>query len=154
MDNQTPSPNAPQGFERPIGPVPEQVSGLPERAAEQAPAPAMTPAGADAGPAATPTPPKLTADQVAAAIAAAPGPGASAVAPATTTSTANPVTAADVDVIEPEWVDKAEQVVQSHYGDPYGEEEAIEALQEDYLQKRYGIKVADPNHKDTKPRGA
>jgi hypothetical protein len=59
-----------------------------------------------------------------------------------------------VDVIEPEWVDKAEEVVRAHHGDPYGEEEAVEVLQEDYLQKRYGISVADPNKPDAgKPKG-
>jgi hypothetical protein len=56
-------------------------------------------------------------------------------------------------VIEPEWVDKAEAVVREHQGDPYQEEEAIEKLQEEYLQKRYGIKVADPSADDTKPKG-
>jgi hypothetical protein len=53
--------------------------------------------------------------------------------------------AGDVDVIEPEWVDKAEEVVKATQGDPYGEEEAVEHLQEDYLKKRYGYTVADPN---------
>jgi hypothetical protein len=70
-----------------------------------------------------------------------------------------PAVAGDVDVIEPEWVEKAEQVVRSHHGDPYGEEEAVEELQEDYLEKRYGFKVADPNQEKKggatgKPGGA
>jgi hypothetical protein len=52
-----------------------------------------------------------------------------------------------VDVIEPEWVSKAEEAVRTHQGDPYGEEEAVEDLQEDYLQKRYGFSVQDPNTK-------
>jgi hypothetical protein len=67
--------------------------------------------------------------------------------------------AGDVDVIEPEWVEKAEQVVRAHHGDPYGEEEAVEELQEDYLEKRYGFKVADPDQQKRggatgKPGGA
>jgi hypothetical protein len=62
-------------------------------------------------------------------------------------------------VIEPEWVNQAEQVVAAHQGDPYGEEEAIEDLQRDYLLKRYGMKVGDPKAdtaSDTppKPEGA
>lgn len=61
-----------------------------------------------------------------------------------------PNLAADVDVIEPEWVDKAEDVVRQHLGDPYGEEEAVEALQEDYLQKRYGFTVHEPDADTTK----
>jgi hypothetical protein len=60
--------------------------------------------------------------------------------------------AGDVDVIEPEWVNKAEQVVAQHQGDPYGEEEAIEDLQRDYLQKRYGHTVGDPNAEAGKPK--
>jgi hypothetical protein len=68
--------------------------------------------------------------------------------------TGTPATAGDVDVIEPEWVDKAEEVVKAHEGDPYGEEEAIEDLQRDYLSKRYGISVAKADEKDTKPKGS
>jgi hypothetical protein len=144
MDSQLPSPNMPTPAERPSGLKPEdlQVSG--NVSPEAAPMPGAAPAVANAG---APAEPKLTAAQVAAAIAATPAPG---VAPTTQT----PVLAGDVDLIEPEWVDKAEAIVRAHNGDPYGEEEAIEELQEDYLQKRYGINVADPNASDTKPKGA
>jgi hypothetical protein len=65
-----------------------------------------------------------------------------------------PAAAGDVDVIEPEWVDRAENVVRAHQGDPYGEEEAIEELQEEYLQKRYGFTVADPNGGNSKSGSA
>lgn len=71
-------------------------------------------------------------------------------APSTAPSVPLPNLAADVDVIEPEWVDKAEEVVRAHLGDPYGEEEAVEALQEDYLQKRYGFTVHEPDDDTTK----
>jgi hypothetical protein len=101
----------------------------------------MAPAPSAAPPAAAAPASKLSAADVAAVIAATPG-GA---VPPSAGPTQMPVTADDVDVIEPEWVDKAEQVVQAHQGDPYGEEEAIEDLQQDYLQKRYGFKVADPD---------
>jgi hypothetical protein len=69
-------------------------------------------------------------------------------------TTVNPAVAADVDVIEPEWVNKAEEVVAAHLGDPYGEEEAVEALQEDYLQKRYGFSVQEPDGDTSKPGSA
>ncbi len=50
-----------------------------------------------------------------------------------------PSIADDVDVIEKEWVDKAQEVVKKTAGDPHAEEEAVEDLQTDYLKKRYGI---------------
>ncbi len=143
MDGQFNSPNTPSPGERPAGFTPEdlQVSGAPR--VEAAPAPAPAPAAANVG---APVP-KLTAADVAAAIAATPAVGAPTAMP-------TPSVAGDVDVIEPEWVDKAEEVVRAHQGDPYQEEEAIEALQEDYMKKRYGINVADPNASDNKPKGA
>ena len=102
---------------------------------------AKSPAGGQAA--------KLTADQVAAAIAATPaGSGAAA-----SGGMAAPNTADDVDVIETEWVDKAEHEITTHQGDPYGEEEAIEDLQQDYLDKRYGYKVTNPNSDSSKPEG-
>jgi len=127
-----------------MGPSPERAmpAVTPEMAAGGE-RPAAAPAGGQ------PAAPKLSAADVAAAIAATPAVGA-----APTSASANPATAADVDVIEPEWVDKAEVVIRDHAGDPYGEEEAIEDLQQDYLQKRYGINVADPNPDDTKSKGA
>jgi hypothetical protein len=124
---------------------PESLQGAaPERPAapEVQPAPGASPAQSA---------PKLTAADVAAAIAAVPGPAAPV--PGATTSAPVPVTASDVDVIEPEWVAKAEEVVTQHQGDPYGEEEAVEDLQRDYLQKRYGHTVGDPKGDNSKPEG-
>ena len=136
----------------------EQASVTPESGMHPTPeAPAPTPV--EAGHAGPPTgggqPPAqnqqqttLSADDVAAAIAAQPTPEAPKVSPVT-----GPQTAEDVDVIEPEWVDKAEEVVQKHSGDPYGEEEAVEDLQRDYLKKRYNYDVADPDGDKSKPEG-
>lgn len=121
----------PGALDRPTAPEAAPASGAPANAAQ--------PAGS--------LPPKLTAADVAAAIAAVPGPGA--VPPMTPV----PGPADDVDVIEPEWVNKAEEVVAAHQGDPYGEEEAIEDLQRDYLQKRYGHTVGDPDADSGKPKG-
>jgi hypothetical protein len=78
---------------------------------------------------------QLTADEVAAAIAATSTPGE------VPTSVPTPATAADQDLIEPEWVNKAEQVVKETEGNPYAEEEGVENLQVDYLKKRYGHEV-------------
>ncbi len=52
-----------------------------------------------------------------------------------------PLTAEDVDVIEPEWVKKAEKAVADHRNDPRAEESAVEAVQIEYLKKRYNIDV-------------
>jgi hypothetical protein len=66
----------------------------------------------------------------------------------TTTPAAQPISgpliADDVDVIEKEWVEKAEQIVQTYSADPYAEEEAVEDLQIDYLKKRYGKVITKP----------
>lgn len=139
MDNQVPSPNAPRPAEQSAATTPENFR-APNKD-EVAPAPGVG--------GATPVPaPKLTAADVAAAIAATPTVGDQPVG-----QQLAPMIAGDVDVIEPEWVDKAEAVIREHHGDPYAEEEAIEKLQEEYLQKRYGITVADPSADDTKPKG-
>lgn len=55
-----------------------------------------------------------------------------------------PVIAADVDLIEKEWVDKAKKIVSETKNDPYEQESAVGKLQADYLKKRYGrdIKLA------------
>ncbi len=66
--------------------------------------------------------------------------------PATTPAppvTDTPAIADDVDVIEKEWVDKAQEVIKQTKDDPYQEEEQIEDLQRDYLKKRYGKEVGD-----------
>jgi hypothetical protein len=52
-----------------------------------------------------------------------------------------PATAADVDVIEPEWVKRAEEAVAANRDDPRAEEAAVEALQVEYLKKRYNLEV-------------
>jgi hypothetical protein len=52
-----------------------------------------------------------------------------------------PASAEDVDVIEKEWVDQANKIIEQTKDDPYTEEEAVQALQVDYLQKRYGHNV-------------
>lgn len=57
----------------------------------------------------------------------------------------NPIMAADEEVIEKEWVDRAKKVVAQTKDDPYIQEREVSKLQADYLKKRYGkeIKVTE-----------
>lgn len=57
----------------------------------------------------------------------------------------NPLTAADEDLIEKEWVERAKKIIGETKHDPYEQERAVSKLQADYLQKRYGksIKLRD-----------
>lgn len=50
----------------------------------------------------------------------------------------NPVLAADDDLIEKEWVDKAKRIILDTKNDPYRREQEVSRLQADYLRKRYG----------------
>lgn len=63
--------------------------------------------------------------------------------PALATPSAQPVTdspavAADEDVIEKEWVDKAKKIILETPDDPHGRASRVNELQRDYLKKRYG----------------
>ena len=82
---------------------------------------------------------QLTPAQAADAVAAV---AATDVAKPVASASVNPQMAADVDVIEKEWVDKIESTLLKTAGDPHAEEEAIEDLQIDYMKKRYGKDVA------------
>lgn len=72
-------------------------------------------------------------------------PMAAAMAADVPAGTPNPAAAADQDVIEKEWVDRAQEVIDQTAGDPHAEEEAVEDLQIDYMQKRYGKSVKKSN---------
>lgn len=61
--------------------------------------------------------------------------------PTTTTPVATddtPIVAADQDVIEKEWVDKAKKIISETKDDPHKRAGKVNELQKDYLQKRYG----------------
>lgn len=58
--------------------------------------------------------------------------------PQQATSLNTPLVAADEDVIEKEWVDKAKEIIQQTKDDPYKRSQQVNELQRDYLQKRYG----------------
>lgn len=65
------------------------------------------------------------------------------VSPATDPSTqsgasSNPTVAADDDLIEKEWVDKAKEIIVTTRDDPAKREREVGKLQSDYLKKRYG----------------
>ena len=49
-----------------------------------------------------------------------------------------PAVAADDDLIEKEWVDKAKQIINETRDDPAAREKQVGRLQVDYLKKRYG----------------
>lgn len=53
----------------------------------------------------------------------------------------NPLIAADEDLIEKEWVDRAKKIVQNTEGNPYRQDEEVSDLQADYLEKRYSKKI-------------
>jgi hypothetical protein len=52
-----------------------------------------------------------------------------------------PAVAADDDLIEKEWVDKAKKIVSETKDNPRKREEDVSKLQIDYLAKRYGRKI-------------
>lgn len=72
-------------------------------------------------------------------------PAVSQDAAATGVSSTTPVVAADDDVIEKEWVNKAKKVINETKGDPYAKEREVSKLQADYMQKRYGKQVKMPD---------
>jgi Txe/YoeB family toxin of Txe-Axe toxin-antitoxin module len=53
----------------------------------------------------------------------------------------NPTNAADEDLVEKEWVDKAKKIVNETKNDPYAQGKEISKLQADYLKKRYGKEI-------------
>lgn len=58
---------------------------------------------------------------------------------------ANPTVAADDDLIEKEWVDKAKKIIAETRDDPYKREQEVSRLQADYLRKRYGREIGISN---------
>lgn len=128
MENQTPNQEPITGGQES---APEQLPVQPEVGEQVQPAPQAPPPPPTPAPAQPPETPVIPPN-------AEPTPD-----PASQTQSAEqgPMIADDVDVIEKEWVDKAQEVVQKTEGDPHAEEEAVEDLQIDYLKKRYGLDV-------------
>ena len=65
---------------------------------------------------------------------------AAVVGPAPTVA---PDTAADEDLIEKEWVDKAKKIIEETKDDPYRRELEIGKLQREYIMKRYGREIGE-----------
>jgi Txe/YoeB family toxin of Txe-Axe toxin-antitoxin module len=58
--------------------------------------------------------------------------------PPPASASTTPLVAADEDLIEKEWVDKAKEIIQQTKDDPHTRSQKVNELQRDYLQKRYG----------------
>lgn len=59
-----------------------------------------------------------------------------------------PMVAADDDLIEKEWVDKAKKVISETKNNPYRREQEVKKLQIDYVKKRYGKSIGASNDGD------
>ena len=101
-------------------PSPERGADTAERASEHANA-AQAATAAQPAPISLPTPVPVQADDAQTAV-----------------SDDNPAVAADEDLIEKEWVDKAKQIISQTHDDPARREKEVGRLQADYLKKRYG----------------
>lgn len=53
----------------------------------------------------------------------------------------NPLIASDEDLIEKDWVEKAKKIIAEYRQDPYMQDEEVNKLQADYIEKRYGRKI-------------
>lgn len=63
-----------------------------------------------------------------------------------TAASSNPLIAADEDLIEKEWVDKAKEIIEQTKDDPHARNAKVNELQRDYLQKRYGKVIGQASH--------
>lgn len=52
-----------------------------------------------------------------------------------------PAAAANLDVIEREWVNRIMQIIRDTQGDPYAQEAAFEQAQIEYLEKQHGKQI-------------
>ena len=65
--------------------------------------------------------------------------------PVAASASDHPAVAKDSDLIEREWVQKAKQILGETKDDPHSRSERVQALQVDYLAKRYNRKLGDGN---------
>lgn len=61
------------------------------------------------------------------------------------TSDDSALLAADDDLIEKEWVDKAKKIILDTKDDPYTREREVSKLQIEYIRKRYGRIIGNPS---------
>lgn len=116
-------PNVPTPESTPEAPLqnPERGESQPERMGEQSAAAQASLSAQAAQPVTLPTPIAPVDDTAQA-----------------TTSDDMPAVAADEDLIEKEWVDKAKRIISDTRDDPARREREVGRLQADYLKKRYG----------------
>lgn len=62
---------------------------------------------------------------------------------ASSVTDASLMTAADEDLIEKEWVDKAKKIISETKDDPYRREQEVGKLQIEYIRKRYGREIGE-----------
>lgn len=60
-------------------------------------------------------------------------------------ASSSPLVAADVDLIEKEWVDRAKLIVSKTRDDPHEQENEISKLQAEYIKMRYGREIKTAN---------
>lgn len=63
--------------------------------------------------------------------------------PAVTVDDTSLMLAADDDLIEKEWVEKAKRIIASTKDDPYRREQEVGKLQIEYIRKRYGREIGE-----------
>ena len=106
--------------------------------------PAYSPEQQMARPEAAPQPapvlPQVDSSQLAAPQVLQP---AQAIPPSTSPVSDAPTIAADDDLMEKEWVDKAKSIIAATKDDPYRREQEINKLQIEYIRKRYGRTIGD-----------
>lgn len=71
--------------------------------------------------------------------------GNQAPAKPTTANIPVPDEAADSDLIEKEWVERAKQIVEHTKSDPHEQQRAITQMKADYLKKRYDKDINSPS---------
>jgi hypothetical protein len=139
----------PQNYEVPIGP--EQLPAQPAPSGERVPVLPTPESGIETGVDRREQVAESRAIASDASSAAAPimpiaTPVIQPVDDSTTAVSVGPMVAADEDVIEKEWVDKAKQIIIETKDDPYQRSTRVSELQRDYLSKRYGKNLgAQPN---------
>jgi hypothetical protein len=132
-------------------PVPEQIPSSPEVGAEQLLSDALeakvAPVAAEAASGQVGRDDGVAQATAQVATIAADDQGAGQTTTPTAAAAPAPLVAEDVDVIEPEWVKRAEEAVAANREDPHAEEVAVEAIQIEYLKKRYDIDVKPGDEK-------
>lgn len=116
----SPTPERPPASPERAEPTPERSQEQQQNAMPAAPAPNVQPVQLP-----TPVPTQSTTDDQA------------------TSQTDTPAVAADEDLIEKEWVDKAKKIITETKDDPYAREREVGKLQADYLKKRYGKELGN-----------